>query len=229
MDKVNFSLSLLFPMDPLHLCIALGPVAIYFLLLGSINLSRRPFVASGSRDSAALGIAIGGFVVAGPMELFLPETAAVRMGFWVWPTCVAFYILCLSLAVLLMRPRIVIYNVTVEQLRPSLSDIVLRLDSESRWAGDSLVMPNLGVQLTVESQGMMKNVQLAAAGTEQSFQGWRLLEAELATVLRSAKGTRNPYGMSLVMFGLLLGASVIWWLSSDPQGVQQALNEMLRK
>jgi hypothetical protein len=167
--------------------------------------------------------------VAGPMELFLPESAAVRMGFWVWPTCIAFYILCLSLTVLLMRPRIVIYNVTFEQLRPSLADIVLRLDSESRWAGDSLVMPNLGVQLTVESQGMMKNVQLAAAGTEQSFQGWRLLESELSTVLRSAKGTRNPYGMSLIMFGLLIAASVIWWLSNDPQGVNQALNDMLRK
>ncbi len=216
-------------MDPLHLCIALGPVAIYFLLLGTINLSRRPFVTSGTRDAAALGIAIGGFVVAGPMELFLPEAAAVRMGFWVWPTCIAFYILCLSLAVLLMRPRIVIYNVTFEQLRPSLADIVLRLDSESRWAGDSLVMPNLGVQLTVESQGMMKNVQLAAAGTEQSFQGWRLLESELTTALRSAKGTRNPYGMSLIMFGLLMAAAVVFWLSRDPQGVAQALNEMLRK
>lgn len=216
-------------MDPLHLCIALGPVAIYFLLLGSINLSRRPFVTSGTRDAAALGIAIGGFVVAGPMELFLPESAAVRMGFWVWPTCIAFYILCLSLAVLLMRPRIVIYNVTFEQLRPSLADIVLRLDSESRWAGDSLVMPNLGVQLTVESQGMMKNVQLTAAGIEQSFQGWRLLEAELSTVLRSAKGTRNPYSMLFVVVGIFLATATIFYLSSDPQGVAQSLNDMLRK
>lgn len=216
-------------MDPLHLCIALGPVAIYFLLLGTINLSRRPFVTTGTRDAAALGIAIGGFVVAGPMELFLPEAAAVRMGFWVWPTCLAFYVLCLSLAVLLMRPRIVIYNVTFEQLRPSLAEIVLRLDSESRWAGDSLVMPNLGVQLTVESQGMMKNVQLVAAGVEQSFQGWRLLETELTTVLRSAKGTRNPYGVMFVTAGLLAGASLILLLSSDPQGVAQALGQMLRK
>jgi hypothetical protein len=216
-------------MDPLHLCIALGPVAIYLLLLGMINLSRRPFVTSGARDAAALGIAIGGFVVAGPMELFLPEAAAVRMGFWVWPTCIAFYLLCLSLVVLLLRPRIVIYNVTFEQLRPSLADIVLRLDSESRWAGDSLVMPNLGVQLTVESQGMMKNVQLASAGTEQSFQGWRLLESELAAVLRTAKGTRNAYGMSFVLFGLLMAAAVVYYLSRDPQGVAQALNEMLRK
>ena len=216
-------------MDPLHLCIALGPVAIYLLLLGMINLSRRPFVTSGARDAAALGIAIGGFVVVGPMELFLPEAAAVRMGFWVWPTCIAFYLLCLSLVVLLLRPRIVIYNVTFEQLRPSLADIVVRLDSESRWAGDSLVMPNLGVQLTVESQGMMKNVQLASAGTEQSFQGWRLLESELAAVLRTAKGTRNAYGMSFVLFGLLMAAAVVYYLSRDPQGVAQALNEMLRK
>lgn len=216
-------------MEPLHLCIALGPVAIYFLLLGGINLSRRPLVTTGTRDAAALGIAIGGFVVAGPMELFLPETAAVRMGFWVWPTCIAFYILCLSLAVLLMRPRIVIYNVTVEQLRPSLADIVLRLDSESRWAGDSLVMPNLGVQLTVESQGLMKNVQLAAAGTEQSFQGWRLLESELAATLRSAKGTRNAYGMLFVLAGMFLATTLILWLSSDPQRVALEWNEMLRK
>ena len=216
-------------MEPLHLCIALGPVAVYFLLLGSINLSRRPFVTTGTRDAAALGIAIGGFVVAGPMELFLPESAAVRMGFWVWPTCLAFYILCLSLAVLLMRPRIVIYNVTVEQLRPSLADIVLRLDSEARWAGDSLVMPNLGVQLTVESQGIMKNVQLAAAGNEQSFQGWRLLESELAATLRPAKGTRNPYGMLFILAGMFLAATLILWLSSDPQRVALEWNEMLRK
>ena len=216
-------------MDPLHLCIALGPLAIYFLLLGSLNLSRRPFVTSGTRDAAALGIAIGGFVIAGPMELFLPEAAAVRMGVWVWPTCIAFYVLCLALAVLLMRPRIVIYNVTFEQLRPCLADVVQRLDSEARWAGESLVMPNLGLQLTVESQGMMKNVQLVGAGSQQSFHGWRLLEAELAAVLRPIKGTRNPYGMSLVMFGLLMAGSVVYWLTRDPQGVAQALNEMLRK
>jgi hypothetical protein len=216
-------------MEPLHLCIALGPVAVYFLLLGSINLSRRPFVTTGTRDAAALGIAIGGFVVAGPMELFLPESAAVRMGFWVWPTCLAFYILCLSLAVLLMRPRIVIYNVTVEQLRPSLADIVLRLDSESRWAGDSLVMPNLGVQLTVESQGLMKNVQLSAAGTEQSFQGWRLLESELAATLRNDKSNRNPYGMLFIIAGIFLATTLILWLSSDPQRVALEWNEMLRK
>src|SRR4051812_1350337 len=216
-------------MDPLHLCIALGPLAIYFLLLGSLNLSRRPFVTSGTRDAAALGIGIGGFVIAGPIELFLPETAAVRMGVWVWPTCIAFYVLCLSLAVLLMRPRIVIYNVTFEQLRPSLADIVRRLESEARWAGDSLVMPNLGVQLTVEGHGTMKNVQLVAAGSQQSFHGWRLLETELASVLRTIKGAQSPWGMVMVVSGLAMASSVVYWLTRDPQGVAQSLSEMLRR
>ena len=62
-------------MDPLHLCIALGPLAVYLLLLGIINLMPRPFMTSGARDTAALSIAISGFVVAGPMELFLPGSS----------------------------------------------------------------------------------------------------------------------------------------------------------
>ena len=39
-------------MDPFRLCLALGPVAIYLLLLGAVNLSRRPLLVSGVRDAA---------------------------------------------------------------------------------------------------------------------------------------------------------------------------------
>ena len=35
-------------MDPFRVCLALGPVAIYLLLLGAINLSRRPLLVSGA-------------------------------------------------------------------------------------------------------------------------------------------------------------------------------------
>src|SRR5437763_15545678 len=77
------------PMDPLHLGIALGPLATYFLVLGGINLSRRPVLASGGRDAAALALALIGLVVTGPMELFLVEEAAVLYGGWVWAIMVA--------------------------------------------------------------------------------------------------------------------------------------------
>ena len=66
-------------MDSFRLCLALGPLAIYLLLLGAINLSRRPFLVTGARDLAALGVAVAGLVVVGPIELLLPEDANARL------------------------------------------------------------------------------------------------------------------------------------------------------
>lgn len=215
--------------DPLHQCIAFGPLVVYLLILGTINLSRRPLVTTGARDTAALGIAISGFVVAGPMELFLPETTAALLGGWIWALLLTFYLLCLLLVVLLMRPRLVIYNATLEQIRPALADVVARLDQQARWAGESLSMPSLGLQLTVESTAAMKNVQLVAAGPAQSIGGWRRFEDELAKELRQLKGSANPYGVFLISFAVCLGSLVLFWMSRDPAGVTQALNDMLRR
>jgi hypothetical protein len=215
--------------DPLHQCIAFGPLVVYLLILGTINLGRRPLVTSGARDLAALGIAISGFIAAGPMELFLPEVTAALLGGWVWALLMTFYLLCLLLVVLLMRPRLVIYNATAEQVRPVLADVVSRLDGQARWAGESLVMPTLGVQLHVESLAVMKNVQLVSTGPVQNIAGWRRLEDELARELKQTAGQPNPYGISLITFALILGATVLYWMYRDPAGVQQSLSEMLRR
>jgi hypothetical protein len=215
--------------DPLHQCIAFGPLVVYLLILGTINLGRRPLVTTGARDTAALGIAISGFIVAGPMELFLVEAWALILGGWIWALLLTFYLLFLMLVVLLMRPRLVIYNVSFEQLRPALADVVTRLDDQSRWAGESLIMPNLEVQLTVEPSAVMKNVQLIAAGPTQNMAGWRRLEDALAGELKQSRGTPNPYGISLITFALCLGGMVLYWMCRDPAGVTQALNDMLRR
>ncbi len=216
-------------MDPLHFAIAMGPLAVYFLLLGMINLSSRPFLTTGARDTAALGVGISGFMIAGPMELFLPEAAATQFGPWVWVLLLAFYGLCLTLIVLLMKPRFVIYNITVDQLRPMLADVVKEIDADARWAGDSLVLPKLGVQLHVEPFSPLRNVQLIASGTNQNFNGWRHLELKLDAALKKANNGRNLYGFFLVTCGLVLCVMVTTWLLSDQAGVAQALGEMLRR
>lgn len=215
-------------MDPLHLCIALGPLAVYFFVLGAINLSRRPYVTNGARDSAVLGIAVSGFVIAGPMELFFPEAAAVRFGGLVWGLLIAFYLLCLAMVVLMGRPRLVVFNATFDQIRPVLADVVTRLDDQSRWAGESLFMPNLGVQLSIETLTVMKNVQLVAAGLSQNYQGWRKLEEELAVALRQSKGSPNPQGAGLFSIGICTALLITYLLMRDPVRVQQAFTEMLR-
>jgi hypothetical protein len=216
-------------MDPLHAAIALFPVAMYLLIIGAINLSPRPFVTTGARDAMALGIAISGCMVAGPMELFLPEPAAAAYGVWVWVMMLACYALTVVFIALMLRPRLVIYNVALDQLMPVLEETIAKLDPQVRTIGNTITSPGLGIQMSVESQPVIKNVQLVSAGPHQSQSGWRRLALALVPALRSLRGTPNPYGASLVTFGILLAGLVSLLLVRDPAGVQQALAEMLRR
>jgi hypothetical protein len=217
-------------LDPLHLCIALGPVAVYLLLLGVLNLASRPFLTSGARDTAALGLAISGFVVAGPMELFLPllDAAVYLFGGYVWLLLLALYVMGLSLVVLLMRPRLVIYNIAGDQLRPILATAVAELDNTARWAGESLVLPQLGVQLHLEPFAAMRNIQLVASGPHQNFGGWRRLEQTLIVALRQTKTPPNPYGLSLILFGLMMVGMVTYAAVHNSHTLASSLWEMLR-
>src|SRR3977135_4015231 len=71
-------------MDGSYLCLALCPLAVYLVALGLVNLSRRPTLVTGSRDITALGLALSGMVIGGPMQLFFPEYAAAQLGPLVW-------------------------------------------------------------------------------------------------------------------------------------------------
>ena len=137
-------------MQPFFFCLAVGPLAIYLMMLGIIDLARRPVVVSGARESAALALAVSGFVVVGPMQLFMPQVAAARFGPLVWLVLLGLYALGVLLWILLSKPRLVIYNIDAEQMRAVLSDVARRFDHEASWAGDCLLLPTLGVQLTIE-------------------------------------------------------------------------------
>ncbi len=213
--------------DPLHFVIGVGPLAVYILLIGLLNYSRRPFLTSGSRDATALGVAISGLVIAGPMELFMPPAAADRFSGWVWILLLMFYGLCVSLFILLMRPRLVIYNISADQLRPLLMEAVHDIDKESRWAGDCLMMPNLRIQLHVEPS-ILRNVQLVSSGPKQSLEGWLKLESKLAEALKPIRSSRNPVGLGMMIIAGLLTLTCTIWMLSSPQSVAQSLSEMLR-
>src|SRR3954467_2274701 len=131
--------------DPFRLAIALVPVAAYVLLLGLLNLRRRPFLTSGGCDVAALGVALSGLMFVGPMELLRPEAATRSFGNYIWLFLLLFYWLWLVFAVLLSRPRRVVYNISAEELHPILAEAAARLDTTARWAGDQLSLPGLGV------------------------------------------------------------------------------------
>ena len=215
--------------DPLHFCIAIAPLSVYLVMLGFLNLQRRSFVTTGARDAAALGIAISGLVVAGPMELFFPESAASQYGSFVWILLLSFYGLCVSLVVLLMRSRIVIYNINSEQLRPILNQVAIDLDKKSRWTGDSLLIPDLNIHLHLEPVDWLRNVQLTSGGINQSFEGWRKLEVELRKALQPIRVRSNILGIGFLLIAGSLAVVSAGWMLSDPQSVAQSLDDLLRR
>lgn len=216
-------------MDSLHFCIAVAPLSVYLLILGLLNLWGRPFLTTGTRDAAALGIGLSGMVIAGPMELFFPEEAALQFGGLVWLLLVAFYGLCVSLIVLLLKPRLVVYNISAEQLRPVLTQVAMELDKSSRWIGDSLYIPSQHVHLHMDSIDWLRNIQLTASGSRQSFEGWRRLESGLRSGLATARVGPNLVGIPLLVSSGLLAVLAAAWMLSEPQAVAQALDEMLRR
>ena len=215
-------------MDPLHFCIAVAPLSVYMLLIGMLNLGRSPFVTTGARDVAALAIGILGFVIAGPMELFFPESAASQYGPLVWVMLIVFYSLCVSLIVLMMRARIVIYNATTEQVRPVLTAVAMKLDPRSRWAGNSLLIPKCKVHLHLEPSLWLRNIQLTAGGNEQSHEGWRELEFELKQALKATRIGPNLISIPLLMASAALAIGAAWWMLADQTSVAAAFEEMKR-
>lgn len=216
-------------MDPLRFAIAAIPLAVYFLVIAVLNLRQRPFVTTGSRDLATLAIGVLGLMIIGPFELFLPEAAAIRFGSLVWIVLLVFYGLCVSMMVLLMRPRLVVYNSTIEQLRPIISEIAHTMDQKSRWTGDSLVIPSRKIHFHLESVDWMSNVQIISTGNRQSYEGWRELERRLVETMQPMRIRPNVLGIAFAAIAAVLLLAAIIWVAIDRTAVAEALNEILRR
>jgi hypothetical protein len=215
-------------MDAFSACVAFGPLAIYLVFLGAINLSRRPLLVRGSRETLALGLALAGLAVIGPMQLFMPQEAATRFGQWVWILLVSFYLLCLMLAILLGRPRLIAYNIEPEALRQALDETARRLDPETTWAGKALTMPRSRVHLQIQSFSPLANVSLAAVGDDQSIGGWQRLEAALRSKLADVPAAARPRGAWLLVWGLGMLAVLGYFVADDPQMIARGVDRLFQ-
>lgn len=212
--------------DALRLTIALLPLASYFLLLGIINARKKPLLTSGGADLATLALAVSGLVFIGPIELFRPEAATTEFGSYVWLFLILLYWLGVWLAVLLARPRLVIYNISTEELRPIVAEAARSLDPQARWAGDSLSLPTVGVQLHLESFELMRNVSLVASGGQQNLATWRQLGALLAKRLENLTVEPNPRWLGFVLVAIALLATSYTHMFNHPQQIAQAMQEI---
>lgn len=215
-------------MDPFRFCLVLGPLAFYFVLLGRINWRRKPFLITGGRDIAALGVAVSGMIFVGPVELLVPAETVAGFQIFLWLLLIVMYSLCVSLAALLARPRLTIYNISTDELWPILTSTVAAIDPDARWAGSNVWLPNQQVELHIQSSSPMRNVSLVATGERQSFDGWQHLESTLAARLAQVTVPANPWGPALSMMSLTMFLTIGWHLVKHPQVIAQSFRNMFQ-
>ncbi len=212
--------------DPFRLAIAVIPLAAYLLVIGLLNARRRPFLTSGGCDLTALGLSISGLLFVGPMELFRPESATRSFGNYIWLFLLFFYWLGLLLSVLLARPRLVVYNISAEELHPMLAQMAAQLDQSARWAGNQLSMPTIGVHLHIDRLDLMRNVSLVSSGGRQSIEGWRRVSRELSIALVKVRVKVNPRAIGFVLLSATLMTIAVAHLWLHQAALMQGIHEV---
>ena len=215
-------------MDPVRVTIALGPLCVYLVLIGWLNLSKRPFVTSGARDILALSLALSGLVAIGPIELFMPERAAALMGAKIWLPLIMLYMLVASLISMVMKPRIVVYNVSSDEIRPIVGGVVSELDQDARWAGDSVFMPNMQIQFYLQTHPAMRNVQLVATNGEQNLTSWKNLESSLQQAMNNVSVSVNPRAILFFIAASVMTAAVAVSLFAGQAVIAERMQDFLR-
>ena len=214
-------------MLPVQFCIIVVPFSVYLFLLGWLHLRKRPFVTTNGRDIAILAVAVSGLMIIGPMELFFPENAVSRFGPFVWLMLLAFYGLLVSLVSMIVRPGLVLYNVSEDQIRPILSDVLVEMD-KPHWSGENVRLPNLGVHFQIESHPWLRCVQLVSTGRKQNLAGWRALELGLQKSVASVPTRANIFGPFFIVLGATLNLVGVIWMCRQPTEVIAALQQILR-
>jgi hypothetical protein len=191
---------------------ALVPLGCYLVVLGWLHLRRRPAAVSGGIDLAALAAAVSGFVLAGPLALLQP---AVGTAAWATLMMLGTLVVIVAGGLLATRPRLVIYNVTVEHLRPLLAEVVGQLDGSARWAGESVVLPAQGLQLLMDGRGIARCVSIVAVGTRASPEAWAEFSRRVRRGARTLRVRRNLWGGLFLAAGLTCLAAASAWAIID--------------
>lgn len=197
------------PVSPLWppLWPALVPPGLYLLAIAARHLRRRPTAAGGAWDLGLLAAALTPLVLVGPLELL--QAAGVR-GPWrsLLPLVLVALVACL--AVLASRPRLVVSNITLEQLRPVVAQVAMALDPTARWAGETVALPGRDVQVHLDGRGPMRSVSLVAVGTRTSPEGWAEFSRRVRAAIRRVRVRPSPWAAVFAALGGAFLAAAAW-------------------
>lgn len=207
-------------LDRLPLWAAFIPLSLYLLAVGAAHLRRRPVAIGGGWDWALLGVAVAGLMVVGPLALLQP---AMGNAPWTVILLLVLFVLLVALGALVSRPRLVIYNITLDQLRPLLADVVKALDASARWAGSTAALPARHLEVRVDGHGPWRTVSLVAGGERSGADGWNELCRRLRQKLGGLRVRSSPWAALFLPLGAIMLVASCWSAyASSPGGFTPA-------
>jgi len=192
---------------------ALVPPGIYLIAIAARHLRRRPVAVGGAWDLALLAAALAPLLLVGPLELLQP--AGIR-GPWRMLLSLVFVALVACLGVLVSRPRLVVSNMSLEQLRPVVAQVAIGLDPTARWAGETVALPGRDVQVHLDGRGAMRSVSLVAVGTRTSPEGWVEFSRRVRAAVRRVRVRPSPWAAVFSLSGVALLAAAAWLAVRTP-------------
>lgn len=208
--------------------LALGPIAVYCIVIGAMHLRRRPKVVSGGRDLGCLGLAMIGLFLVGPAELLFPQAAFNLIGIGVWGVILLLYLFMLLFAILNTKPRLVVFGLEDDSLVVQLDHVLQQLDPSTKWLSHSFDSPLLGIQGVVESAGPSSISQIVATKSEQNLVGWHTLQLALSTNFKFIEIERRPVGQLWISLGAILLGFIGYTLFNHTTLISHEIREMLR-
>lgn len=189
------------------LWMALVPLAAYLGLLAWFHGRRRPVALAGQVDATLLAMAVAGLVVAGPLAVLQP---AVGTSPWTAVALVVGFALVVAFGMLAARPRLVVYNVGIDQLRPVIAQVVRSLDASARWAGETVALPARRLQVHLDARGPARTVSVIAVGGRAATEAWPEFSRRLRRAIRPLTVARSPWAVVFAGLAVAVAGVAAW-------------------
>ncbi len=216
-------------LDPFPATLALAPLILYLLALGLIRTSGFAWVTTGSRDLAAVLLAVSGLIVIGPMELFFPNTTASVLGVWVWIPLALLYGLFACLLVINTRSKVIIYGRTLDQLYPAFVRAAQSLEPDATINADQLqvYLPAVQVHLRLEYLHGHDCISVLAFEPMLPLAFWRDFRKRLRTELQTTSPPQPRRGWLMLIVSVMLTLFLVRYAAMQPALLVEGFHDWL--
>jgi hypothetical protein len=192
----------------LQLLVNLGPLALYFVVLGLVNSQRHPRLVSSRGDFVTLT------VVFLPV-LIWPVPFLVTHGLW-WLLGVGAAVVCGSFPFLLPKRRAgwVIYHTNEAETRAIVQRAARRLAWDARWTPAGMTVPEANLRLWCGAFPWLGSVSVHLEGLKGNPDAGAIdsLRVQIERQLERRSLLPSGVGVGLVLVGVVLWIVPLWMM-----------------